>query len=111
MPVPRRTACSKPPTAVDESAGDLPTTFKLEQNYPNPFNPSTTIRFTLPQREEVALKIFDFTGRELATLVNASLPTGEHQVAFDATNFPSGIYLYQIKTASFSQIRKAVLSK
>jgi len=100
-----------PTTAVKESAGDLPTTFKLEQNYPNPFNPSTTIRFSLPQREEVTLKIFDYTGRELATLVNASLPAGGHQVAFDATNLPSGVYLYQIKTASFSQIRKAVLSK
>jgi len=100
-----------PTTAVTEFTGQMPDAFQLQQNYPNPFNPSTTIRFSLPVSEKVTLKIFDSTGRELATLVNASLPAGEHHATFDAANLPSGIYLYQIKTASFSQIRKAVLSK
>lgn len=98
-----------PTTAVDESGDELPSTFKLEQNYPNPFNPSTTIRFSLPTFEKVTLKVFDCTGRELATLVNASLPAGVHHVIFDAAHLPSGIYFYQIKTTSFSQIRQAVL--
>ena len=105
-----------PTTAVDASGDELPATFKLEQNYPNPFsahgtfgNPSTTIRFSLPVPEKVTLKIFDCTGRELATLVNASLPAGQHHVTFDAAHLPSGIYFYQIQAASFSQIRQAVL--
>lgn len=84
-------------------------TYQLAQNYPNPFNPTTTIQFSLPQRELVALKIFNALGKEMRTLVNGVMETGEHHVIFDATDLPSGVYFYQIKTTSFTQMRKAVL--
>lgn len=83
--------------------------FNLFQNYPNPFNPSTSISFSLPQREYVTLKVFDLLGREIKTLVDGELSVGEHSIAFDAKTLPSGVYFYQIKTASFVQTRKAVL--
>jgi len=90
---------------------ELPWRFELEQNYPNPFNPSTTIRFSLPKREHVTLKVYDMLGREIATLVDGVMDTGEHAVMFSANNLPNGVYFYQITTQSFSKVQKAVLLK
>ncbi len=56
--------------------GATPTTFVLEQNYPNPFNPSTTVRFSVPERSSVTLKVFDLLGREIALLVRGELSFG-----------------------------------
>ncbi len=99
-----------PTTAVNER-DEIVRGFHLHQNYPNPFNPSTTIRFSLPQRELVRLRVFNAQGQEVKTLVKSVLNAGEHNVIFDAAGLPSGLYFYQIKTGSFSQTRKAVLMR
>ncbi|MFQ5606236.1 MAG: T9SS type A sorting domain-containing protein [bacterium] len=98
-------------TAVEEGEATIPSEFVLHQNYPNPFNPSTTVRFSLPRRERVILKVFDILGREVATLVDEELPSGEHSVVFDAKNLSSGVYFYQLTAGQSSQIRKALLMK
>ena len=72
----------------------------LQQNYPNPFNPATQIEFSIETAETVSLRIFDLSGREVATLLNSNLPAGEHSVSFDATNFTSGVYFYVLRTGS-----------
>ncbi len=87
----------------------FPDRIQLYQNYPNPFNPATTIRFSLSHRELVTLKIFNMLGQTVRVLVNGEINAGEHQVVFDTTDLPSGIYFYQLKSELFSQIRKAVL--
>ncbi|MDZ7293028.1 MAG: T9SS type A sorting domain-containing protein [candidate division KSB1 bacterium] len=81
----------------------------LEQNYPNPFNPATTIRFSLPQRSHVVLKVFDVHGREVATLVDGNLVAGNHVVTFVPHRLPSGRYFYSLTAGKFKQTRKAVL--
>jgi len=48
----------------------------------NRVNPSTTIRFALPQREHVTLKVFEVNGREVARLVDGNLAAGNHAVTF-----------------------------
>jgi hypothetical protein len=88
-----------------------PKGFALSQNYPNPFNPNTVISFQLSVNSHVTLKVFDLSGREVATLVNGDLAAGDHAVTFKAGDLPGGVYFYQIKTASFAQTRKAVLIK
>jgi len=98
-------------TGVDEKAVDVPNQFMLLQNYPNPFNPTTTIRFTLPQREPVTLKVFDTLGNEVATLMDSVLNSGEHKVVFAASEMANGIYFIQLTAGRFRQIRKAVLMK
>jgi len=102
-----------PVTAVDEDKKHetLPSTYELEQNYPNPFNPSTTIAFALPKPSEVTLKIFDASGREVATLVEGKLPAGRHEVVLDASPFSSGVYFYRLQAGEFSRTRRLMLVK
>jgi hypothetical protein len=85
--------------------------YQLQQNYPNPFNPSTTIRFSLPQRSHVTLKVFDVLGREVATLVNGELNPGEHSVVFDASGLGGGTYFYQLKAESVVRTQCMVFIK
>ena len=63
-------------TGVNQRESNIPRVFALEQNYPNPFNPSTVISFSLPSKSFVSLKVFDASGREVATLVNEEMPPG-----------------------------------
>lgn len=99
-------------TSVEqEQSNNVPSSFHLEQNYPNPFNPTTTIRFSLPQRSDVTLRVFDVLGREVATLMNEEVNAGEHSVVFEAGELPSGVYFAQLQTGSTIQRIKMVLLK
>ena len=69
----------------------------LYQNNPNPFTISTQITYQLLEQCEVTLTIYDILGREVATLVNETKPAGSHTVNFNASNLPSGVYLYGLK--------------
>jgi|GEM_PF-552032 len=88
-----------------------PDSYSLSQNFPNPFNPSTQIKFALPAEGHVTLKVFDILGKEVAVLVDDYKDAGYHQVAFNASNLPSGIYIYRIEANSFAQTRKMLLVK
>lgn len=85
--------------------------FSLEQNYPNPFNPTTMIKFALPQREKVSLKIFDALGREVKVLVNEVREAGEYQEILDAHDLSSGTYYYLLQVGTFRQTKKMTLLK
>jgi len=98
-------------TSVEEESENIPKEFVLYQNYPNPFNPTTTIRFSLPQRDHVVLKVFDVLGREMTTLVNGELNPGEHTVVFNAKGLPSGVYFYQLRAGIFIQTKKMLIIK
>jgi len=94
-----------------EKYNELPYGFELKQNYPNPFNPTTNISYNLPISGEVVIKIFDVTGREMQTLESGFKQAGQHIINFNASNLPSGVYFYQIKTGSFSATKKLLLLK
>jgi hypothetical protein len=98
-------------TSVEEISSLTPNDYNLSQNYPNPFNPSTTINFTLPNNEFVTLKVYNVLGSEVATLVNQQLTAGSYKFDFNASNLASGIYLYELKAGSYSQIKKMNLLK
>jgi len=103
----------KSPTGIDDDVEPsmLPTFFSLLQNYPNPFNPTTVIEFALPQASRVKLEVFNILGQMTMTLVDDYLPAGNHQVIFDATNFPSGIYFYRLSHKDSKLTRKMTLIK
>ncbi len=83
----------------------------LFENYPNPFNPSTKISFTLTSKENVKLKVFDILGREVALLIDKELETGKHEIEFDASELPSGVYFYNLTTPTNSFTKKMLLIK
>ena len=87
----------------------LPNKFVLQQNYPNPFNPSTKITFTMPKPEQATLAIYSTLGQKVATLLDRKMNAGSHDVRFNASDLPSGIYFYRIQAGEFSQVKKMVL--
>jgi hypothetical protein len=95
----------------------IPTEYVIEQNYPNPFNPSTSIRFGLPFESEVHIGIYNLIGEKIAELEDGTLPAGTHLIRWDASNLPSGIYLYSINAKSiidgksFNSVKKMMLMK
>ncbi len=88
-----------------------PSDFNLSQNYPNPFNPTTKIDFDIVTDGFVSLKIYNSSGKEIATLVNNCTVAGYHSVTFDATGLSSGIYYYKLETNGFSKVMKMALVK
>jgi len=85
--------------------------YKLEQNYPNPFNPSTTIDYSIKSNGFVTLKVYDMLGKEVASLVNEKKEPGSYSVTFNASNVPSGIYVYRLTTNEFTSTKKLMLVK
>jgi hypothetical protein len=96
---------------VEKGDRDLPTTFGLKQNFPNPFNPTTFITYQIPTSEFVTLTIYNVLGKEVSRLVSEQKSAGEYQVQFNSENLQSGIYLYQLKAGSYSEVRKMLLLK
>ena len=96
---------------VEVEVTGAPTEFSLSQNYPNPFNPTTNLQFTIGNSQFVELRVFDLLGREVTTLVNEARPAGSYSVKWDATNLPSGTYIYRLKAGSFTETKKMILMK
>jgi hypothetical protein len=98
-----------------------PKEFALMQNHPNPFNPATSISYTIPAAGHVTLKVYDLIGKEVATLVNGMQDAGVHIVKFsagggsafggDASQLPSGMYFYTLRTNNFAATKKMMLLK
>jgi photosystem II stability/assembly factor-like uncharacterized protein len=104
------------PIGIFPISKNIPVHFKLNQNYPNPFNPSTNIEFDLPAIANgissiIKLAIFDVLGREIAILVNEKLQPGTHEVKWDASKYPSGVYFYKLETNDFMETKKMLLIK
>ncbi len=95
----------------NEVVNNLPNGYALEQNYPNPFNPSTNINYSLQEAGHVTLKVYDMTGREIATLVNGRVNAGAHTVTFNASNLSSGVYIYALEANGVRLTNRMTLIK
>ncbi|MFA5833066.1 MAG: T9SS type A sorting domain-containing protein [Bacteroidota bacterium] len=108
------------PTSVDDRTQKLITnvlqTFALLPNYPNPFNPTTTITYTIPQSNVVAVRIYDVTGRLITTLYDAYQESGEHRIIWNGRNsagqlVSSGMYISEIRFEGSVITRKMMMLK
>ena len=99
-------------TSIEPTNGELPEEFKLYAAYPNPFNPVTTIRFDVGSTShESTLRIYDVSGRNIATLINEQLQPGSYQAQWDARGFASGIYFSELISGTKRHTQKMVLLK
>ena len=96
-------------TDVENEETTMPTVFKLEQNYPNPFNPSTVIKFAVPEKSNVVIKIYDILGNEIITLVNEEMDAGWYEKSFNANGISSGVYLFRMEAENYVNTKKMIL--
>ena len=99
------------PTSIDENTSTIPTVYNLAQNYPNPFNPSTTIEYSLPEKADVIIKIYDALGKELEVLYSGKKSAGTYRLNWNASHYASGIYFYKMNAGKFNQVKKMLLLK
>ena len=98
-------------TTVGVPGAPLPSEMTLAQNYPNPFNPSTTIRFSVPQRRHVTLRVVNALGEVVATLLDQPVDAGQHDIGFTADDLTSGMYFYQLQSDGTTLNRAMMLVK
>jgi photosystem II stability/assembly factor-like uncharacterized protein len=97
-----------------ESEYTVPNAYSLFQAYPNPFNPSTSVAFTLPERAEVALRIFDVRGNRVKTVFRGGKEAGKHKAFWDGKDesdrsMPSGVYFFQMTAGPYRSIQKMMM--
>ncbi len=85
--------------------------YALNSNYPNPFNPTTQISYQIPEDGQVNLTIYNSLGEEISNLVNNYQASGKYNVQFDASNLPSGVYIYRLSSGNFTATKKMLLTK
>ena len=97
----------------DSTSTELPAIneYALNSNYPNPFNPTTQISYQLPENSFVNLVVYNSLGQKVAELVNQHQSVGQYTVKFDASNLPSGVYIYKLQAGEFSSVKKMLLTK
>jgi len=102
------------PTGVQDGAPAFRNA--LLPNRPNPFNPSTRIEFELARAGQARIRVFDVSGRRVATLLDGNLAAGWHTAFWSGRDdggrpVASGVYLYRVEAAGFTRTRKMALLK
>ena len=87
------------------------TRYSLKQNYPNPFNPTTIISYSIPQNSDVQLSVYSLLGERVASLFNGYEEAGKHEISFNGSDLPSGVYMYELRINDYSEVKKMVLLK
>ena len=100
-------------TSVNEIAAEIPHEKKtiLGNNYPNPFSAKTRIPFEIDSPDHLEINVLDRLGRTVKKLADENFPSGKHEVTFEGSGFPAGMYFYQIKGNNFIETRKMIISK
>jgi hypothetical protein len=98
-------------TRVHNKNNIVPEKFILGQNYPNPFNPETKFDFAIPKNAFVTIKVFDLTGREVATILNKEMTAGSYTVTYNASMLATGVYFYKLTTSEFTDTKRMTVLK
>lgn len=89
----------------------IPQDFTLDPNYPNPFNPITNLSFNMENTTNVSLEIYDVNGHIVETLVNGIMQQGSHLIAWNASQYSSGMYFVRMRSGNFEKSQKIMLIK
>lgn len=96
--------------ATASKPSELPDTYSLHQNYPNPFNPVTTISFSVKERTDYTLTIYNLYGQMVASF-KGTADRGVKVIEWDASRHATGVYLYKLEAGSYSETKKMMLLK
>lgn len=99
------------PTSAGTGESTIPGSFYVDQNYPNPFNPATVIRYGLPTASHVSASVFNMLGQKVATVFEGRKEAGTHELRFNASNLPSGVYLLRVQAGGHATVQRMVLMK
>ncbi len=88
-----------------------PANFNLMQNYPNPFNPATKIKFIVPERNHIIIKVFNILGKEVSEIINSDYEPGKYEITFNGENLSSGVYFCRMQGGKYTKTIKLVLQK
>tara|TARA_B100000678_G_scaffold285977_1_gene289970 strand:- start:1042 stop:2685 length:1644 start_codon:yes stop_codon:yes gene_type:complete len=89
----------------------IPKNISIESIFPNPFNPTTKIDFSLQTDNKIKISVYDLNGREISTLLNKKIPSGNHSIVWNAQNQPTGVYFIRMESEGFSDFKKVMLIK
>jgi photosystem II stability/assembly factor-like uncharacterized protein len=98
-------------TSVNNNSAISVSEFSLSQNFPNPFNPVTAIKYNVPNKSFIVMKVYNSVGKEIVELVNEVKAGGVYEVKFDASSLPSGVYYYKLTSENYSETKKMILIK
>ncbi|MBU1651608.1 T9SS type A sorting domain-containing protein, partial [bacterium] len=96
---------------IEKSSVAVASDHLMLTNYPNPFNPETTISFALPEACQISLTVYDVAGRNVVSLIDGWREAGSHEISFNASHLPSGVYIYQLNTGASALSGKMLLLK
>jgi hypothetical protein len=99
------------PTEIKNQTINTAEKFTLSNNYPNPFNPVTQFEFNLPYSDYVKFVIINSNGEIVQTLLAENLSAGQHYLTWNASNYASGIYYYQLVITNQKITKKCLLLK
>ncbi|HZW40020.1 MAG TPA: carboxypeptidase regulatory-like domain-containing protein [Ignavibacteriaceae bacterium] len=85
--------------------------FGLDQNYPNPFNPTTNIKYSVAEKSNVKLTLYNILGKEVMVMVNETKDAGTYNYKLNASALSSGVYFYRIDAGNFTSTKKLTLIK
>jgi hypothetical protein len=89
----------------------IPNSFSIFGNYPNPFNPTTSINYSLTENGHIKLEIYDILGRRVVVPFDGTQTAGNHNLTWDASTFPSGLYFARLEAGKKRQTIKMMLLK
>ena len=85
--------------------------YRMDQNVPNPTSGKTMVRYEVPSKEKISIRLFDVAGKEVSVLVNEEKVKGEYELIFDTGKYPGGIYFYQMQAGNVSNTKKLIVGK
>ena len=79
--------------------------------YPNPAWSTASFPLVLNRASQVTLSVFDLLGRRVATLANRAMPAGRHEVQWNVSAVPSGVYIYTLVAAGMQESGRIVIAR
>ena len=101
----------RPDSNMNISNNVNPNNFSIKSIYPNPFNPSVNIEFEQSELSVISANIYNLNGQLIEHLFSGFNNIGSHNIIWNASDYPSGIYFIQIKNQSRSLSQKLMLIK